>query len=189
MRLFSPLPIAWRMLIDKPSRFFLSGIAVAFSVVIMFMELGFFNGSNDSAANLPPHFTCDLILSHQEKNHLKTGEEFPFSWILQARDVAGVAAAVPLYTSADYWWNPQDGTRNRVFVLGVDIQDPMFASETIAAHRTELQRPGTVIYDRLSRSANWGTLKSAPPPPSVEPSSKWCPSSNLDPISHTRVIW
>lgn len=139
------------MLIDKPSRFVLSGIAVAFSVVIMFMELGFFNGSNDSAANLPPHFACDLILSHREKNHLKTGEEFPFAWILQARAVPGVAAAVPLYTEADYWWNPQDGSRNRVFILGVDLDDPMFAPTAVAANRSALRRPGAVIYDRLSR--------------------------------------
>lgn len=151
MRLFRPLPVAWRMLIDKPSRFLLSGMAVAFSVVIMFMELGFFNGSNDSAANLPPHFDCDLILSHHEKNHLKTGEEFPLEWIIRARDAAGVAAVVPLYSGADYWWNPQDGSRNRVFIIGVDLADPMFATPVVGAHRTALQKPGTVIYDRLSR--------------------------------------
>jgi len=151
MRFLAPLPVAWRMLIDKPSRFILSGLAVAFSVVIMFMELGFFNGSNDSAANLPPHFDCDLILSHVEKNHLKTGEEFPLEWIYRARDAAGVAAAVPLYTGADYWWNPQDGSRNRVFILGVDPADPMFATAAVRAHRAALQLPGTVLYDRLSR--------------------------------------
>ncbi|MCC6415169.1 MAG: FtsX-like permease family protein [Opitutaceae bacterium] len=151
MRLFRPLPIAWRMLIDKPSRFLLSGLAVAFSVVIMFMELGFFNGSNDSAANLPPHFACDLILSHREKNHLKTGEEFPFAWLMLARDAPGVATAVPLYSGADYWWNPQDGSRNRVYILGVDLDDPMFAPEVIAARRPALRLPGAVIYDRLSR--------------------------------------
>jgi putative ABC transport system permease protein len=139
------------MLIDKPSRLALSVLAVAFSVVIMFMELGFFNGSNDSAANLPPHFDCDLILSHKEKNHLKTGEEFPLAWVFKARDVPGVTAAVPLYTGADYWWNPQDGSRNRVFNLGVDLNDPMFLSGIIAARRTALQEPGAVLYDRLSR--------------------------------------
>lgn len=151
MRFLRPLPIAWSMLIDKPSRLALSVLAVAFSVVIMFMELGFFNGSNDSSANLPPHFDCDLILFHKEKNHLKTGEEFPLAWVFKARSVSGVSASVPLYSGADYWWNPQDGSRNRVFTLGVNLADPMFASAVIAANRTALQEPGAVIYDRLSR--------------------------------------
>lgn len=145
------MPVAWRMLTDKPSRFILSGLAVAFSVVIMFMELGFFNGCNDSAANLPPYFACDLLLSNVKKNHLKAGEEFPFAWVLQARDVPGVAAVEPLYTAADYWWNPQDGSRNRLYIIGVNLADPMFDPEAIAAHRRALEEPGTVLYDRLSR--------------------------------------
>ncbi len=151
MRFLRPLPIAWSMLIDKPSRLVLSVLAVAFSVVIMFMELGFFNGCNNSSANLPPHFDCDLILSHIEKNHLKTGEEFPLDWVFLARDVEGVAASVALYSGADYWWNPQDSSRNRVFALGVDLEDPMFETDVIKAHRKALLEPGSVLYDRLSR--------------------------------------
>lgn len=151
MRLLRPLPVAWRMLIDKPSRFVLSGLAVAFAVVIMFMELGFFNGCNDSAANLAPLFDCDLILSHVEKDNLKTGAAFPRAWIVRARDVPGVAKAVLLYGSADYWWNPQDGSRNRVYIMGVNLDDPMFAPAVVAAHRTALQEPGAVVYDRRSR--------------------------------------
>jgi putative ABC transport system permease protein len=54
MGLFRQTPIAWRMLADKPGRLAFSTLGVAFSVVIMFMELGFFNGTNDSSANLPP---------------------------------------------------------------------------------------------------------------------------------------
>lgn len=143
--------IAWRMLADQPARLALSLLGVAFSVVIMFMELGFFNGTNDSSANLPPFFACDLILSHPEKNHLKTGEEFPEVRLQQVRDVPGVAAVSRLNTQAAYWWNPQERTRNRVLLLGVDLHDPMFAIPAIDEHRAELRLPGTVLYDRLSR--------------------------------------
>lgn len=151
MRWLAQIPTAWRMLADKPSRLAFSVLGVAFSVVIMFMELGFFNGTNDSSANLPPFFDCDLILSHAEKNHLKTGEEFHRLLLQQVADVPGVAKTARLNTQADYWWNPQDGTRNRVLVLGVDLDDPMFSLPAIAEHRAELRLPGTLLYDRLSR--------------------------------------
>ncbi len=144
-------PIAWRMLSDKPARFALSMLGVAFSVVIMFMELGFFNGTNDSSANVPPLFDCDLIMSHPEKNHMKSGEEFAFLRLQQVRDVPGVAAVVKFNLQADYWWNPQDRTRNRALLMGVDLRDPMFKVPGLHALRTELQLPGTVLYDRLSR--------------------------------------
>jgi putative ABC transport system permease protein len=151
MGFFRQSPIAWRMLADKPGRLAFSMLGVAFSVVIMFMELGFFNGTNDSSANLPPHFDCDLILSHPEKNHLKTGEEFSHFRLQQVRDVPGVAAVSRLSTQADYWWNPQDRTRNRVLLIGVNLVDPMFSIPAIREHHQALQLPATVLYDRFSR--------------------------------------
>jgi putative ABC transport system permease protein len=144
-------PIAWRMLTDRPLRTLLSSLGVTFSVLIMFMELGFFNGSNDSSANLPPLFDCDLVMSSREKTHMKTGEEFHWLRLQQLRGVDGVGTAVPLYTGATYWWNPQDHTRNRVFVLGVDPDNPMIKVAAIAEHREELKADGAVLYDRLSR--------------------------------------
>jgi putative ABC transport system permease protein len=151
MGIFRQTPIAWRMLSDKPSRLAFSILGVAFSVVIMFMELGFFNGTNDSSANLPPLFDCDLILSHPEKTHLKTGEEFSHLRLQQVSAIAGVAAVAKFNTGAGYWWNPQDRTRNRVLLIGVDLDNPMFSISGIAAHRAELRLPETVLYDRLSR--------------------------------------
>jgi putative ABC transport system permease protein len=151
MGLFRQTPIAWRMLADKPARLAFSMLGVAFSVVIMFMELGFFNGTNDSSANLPPFFDCDLIVSNPQKTHLKTGEEFPALRLQQITSVPGVAAAVKFNTQAGYWWNPQDRTRNRVLIIGVNLVDPMFSIPAIREHRAELQLPETVLYDRLSR--------------------------------------
>jgi len=151
MGIFRQIPIAWRMLSDKPPRLAFSMLGVAFAVVIMFMELGFFNGTNDSSANLPPYFDCDLIVSHREKNHMKTGEEFAALRLRQITSVPGVASAVKFNTQACYWWNPQDRTRNRVLVMGVDLDDPMFSVPGIIENRKELKLPETVLYDRLSR--------------------------------------
>lgn len=150
-RWLSPLPVAWHMLTDRPMRLTLSLTAVTFAVVIMFMELGFFNGTNDSSANLPPLFDCDLVVSNESKTHLKTGDEFPEFWLRMAAGIEGVDAVTPMYSGADYWWNPQTGERNRVFMIGVDPLDPMFATEIVTPLSSELQKPDTIIFDRLSR--------------------------------------
>lgn len=151
MSLFRQTPIAWRMLADKPSRLTFSMLGVAFSVVIMFMELGFFNGTNDSSANLPPFFDCDLILSHKLKSNIKSGEEFAGLRLQQVASVPGVSAVVKFNIQAGYWWNPQEHTRNRLLMIGVDLDDPMFSIPAIREHREELMLPETIIYDRLSR--------------------------------------
>ncbi len=142
---------AWRILSDRPGRFALSVVGVAFAVVVMFAELGFLNGVTDSSINLAVRLRSDLVIVHPESEHLKSGTEYPLVYLHQVRDVPGVAAALPIYLSANYWLNPQDGSRNRVLIIGADVDDPMLDIPEITAHRTELRAPDTVLFDRGAR--------------------------------------
>ena len=126
--------IAARMLLDHPGRTALSTLGVTLAVLIMFMELGFFNGANDSSANLPGLLACDLVMSHHAKTHLKTGEEFHRLLLDPLRGVPGVERAVPLYAGAGYWWNPADTSRHRAYLLGVDpVHRPTFLGRDLRA--------------------------------------------------------
>lgn len=151
MWIFSQFILAWRMLADRPGRLLLSMVGVAFAVVIMFTELGFLNGVTDSSINFAVRIASDLVIVHPKQEHLKSGVEFPLFYLRQVRDVPGVATALPVYTSANYWANPQDGGRNRVLIIGVDLDDPMLALPEIAAHREALRAVDTVLFDRRAR--------------------------------------
>ncbi len=144
--------LAWRMLADRPGRFLLSVAGVAFAVVIMFTQLGFLNGITDSSINLADRLRADLVVVHPQQEHLKSGVEFSHFLLQQVRDVPGVAAALPLYLSANYWANPQDGGRNRVLIVGVDLDDPMLDLPELAAHRDALRGPDTALFDRRARA-------------------------------------
>jgi putative ABC transport system permease protein len=151
MAMLHQFGLAWRMLADRPGRFMLSMLGVAFAVVIMFTELGFLNGVTDSSINLAARIRSDLVVVHPEQEHLKSGVEFPLFYLQQVRDVPGVAAARAVYLSANYWTNPQDGSRNRILIIGADLDDPMLDLPEIARYREELRGPDTVLYDRLAR--------------------------------------
>jgi len=144
-------PIAWRLLADRPARFALSIMGVAFAVVVMFTQLGFLNGITDSSANLADLLAADLVVAHPQQEHLKSGTEFSAFYLQQLRDIPGVAKALPLYLSANYWTNPQDGSRNRVLAIGADIDDPMLALPEFAARREDLRQEDTLLFDRLAR--------------------------------------
>ena len=142
---------SWRMLIHNRGRLVLSCLSVAFAVVIMFMQMGFFNGLRDSQANLARFLDADLVMSHRDKDNLKSQEEFSRKRLRQALAVDGVAAATWLYTRPSYWWNPQDGSRNRLLVLAVDPDHPALNLPEVEVYRQALKRPNTILYDRLSR--------------------------------------
>lgn len=145
------LRTAWRMLIHDRRRLGLSCVSIAFAVVIMFMQMGFFNGLRDSQASLARYLAADLVMSHRDKDNLKSPEEFSRKRLRQALGVAGVVDAVYVHARAAYWWNPQDGSRNRLLVLGVDPDRPGFTFPGLEELGGQLKRPNTVLYDRLSR--------------------------------------
>ena len=135
----------------SPGRFLLSCLGIAFAVVIMFLQMGFFNGLNDSQANLPPILDADLIMSHKEKNHLKSGEDFSLKRMQQALGIEEVISATHLYANANYWWNPQNGSRNRVLILAVSIENPGLKVPEIEIYKKVLKKPHTILFDQLSR--------------------------------------
>ena len=145
-------PLAWRMLADRPGRLALSFVGVSFAVVVMFAQLGFLNGITDSSANFAGLLHSDLIVVHPRQRHLKSYVEFPLHHLLQVRDVPGVRSALPLYTGAASWSNPQSGGRNRVFLIGVDLEDPgVLRVPELAACRLALHGQDTVLFDREVR--------------------------------------
>ncbi len=149
MWFFHQFTLAWRMLADRPGRFALSIVGVAFAVVVMFTELGFLNGVTDSSTNFAGILGGDLIIAHPKQRHLKSYVEFPAFYLKEVQDVPGVQFARPLYTGATYWSNPQDGSRSRVFIIGVDLDHPMLRVPELAAARAALGAPDTVLFDRL----------------------------------------
>ncbi len=143
--------LAWRLLADRPGRFALSTLGIAFAVVVMFAELGFRNGIADSSALLPPLLDCDLVVSHVSKEHLRIGSVFPLQQVHSLRSVPGVAAAVPLYTAGCTWAHPENGYLHNVLLLGVDLDRPLLRLPAIAAHRSLLRQPDTILFDRAAR--------------------------------------
>ncbi len=148
----------WRMLRHGGRRLLLSCLSIAFSVVIMFMQMGFFNGLNDSQANLAKILSADLVMTSIHKKNLNSTDRFSLKRLRQALGVAGVKSETWLYTDPTYWWNPQNGSRQRVQVIAVDPDNPGLALPALDRYRQELKRPNAVLFDRLSRS-ELGTVR------------------------------
>src|SRR5947207_10666608 len=55
-------PLAWRNIVHNKVTMFVSITAVAFAVVIMFMEMGFLNGLYDSQAGALEFFDADIVM-------------------------------------------------------------------------------------------------------------------------------
>jgi len=147
-------PLAWRNLVHHKPTMLVSSAAVAFAVVIMFMELGFLNGLYDSQTGLLRALDTDLVMVSPGLHKLNTHETFPRSRLVQAAGIDGVASVWPLYLEDRLaeLRNPANGAVHGIRVIGFEAEAHPFEGRKIARLCERLRLPMTVLFDWRSRS-------------------------------------
>lgn len=147
-------PLAWRNIVHNKLALLVSSAAVAFAVVIMFMELGFLNGLYDSQTGALRFLRADLVMVSRALHIFNTHETFPRSRLAQAAGFAGVKGAYPIYIedSISDLRNPVTGINNAIRVLGFDAGDPVFQPREMTRLAERLRAPMMILFDEKSRS-------------------------------------
>jgi putative ABC transport system permease protein len=146
-------PLAWRNIVHNKITMLVSVAAMAFAIVIMFMELGFLNGLYDSQTGVLTSFRADLVMVSRALHILNTHETFPRSRLQQAAEIDGVKGAYPVYVedTFSYLSNPTTGIKNIVRVIAFDPGDPIFQSRGMNQSIERLHTPLTILCDENLR--------------------------------------
>jgi putative ABC transport system permease protein len=146
-------PLAWRNVVHNKISLLVSTAAVAFAVVIMFMELGFLNGLYDSQTSVLTFLRADLVMVSRALHIFNSHETFPRVALEQAAGVDGVKGAYPVYVedTLSNLRNPVTGIRNTVRVIGFDPGDPIFESRRMTPLVARVRSPLTILFDEKSR--------------------------------------
>jgi len=138
------------MLVHKKARLALSVAGVAFSVLIMFMQLGFFNGLNDSQANLPPHLNADLVLLSAKRTHLNKTNRFNPVRLAQAAAFDRVVQVTPFYEGQTAIKNDEDLLKT-IAVVAFPPGTGALNAPGLPPRADGLNLRSAVLFDRLSR--------------------------------------
>lgn len=146
-------PLAWRNIVHNKITMSVSVAAVAFAVIIMFMELGFLNGLYDSQTGVLTFLRADLVMVSRALHIFNTHETFPRFRLEQSAGVHGVKGVYPVYIedTFSYLRNPNTGIRNTVRVIAFDPGDPVFQSPEMNSSVDRLHSPLTILFDQKSR--------------------------------------
>ena len=147
------VPLAWRNLASNRQRLVVSVVGIASAVVLMFMEVGFFNAMLDSQVALIHILDGSLVLVNRTKSTLSTNMPFPRRRLYQALAVDGVVSAYPVFIEmeASVWRNPQERTRRPLRVIAFDPDHPLFRPPDIERMRRALREADTALFDVKSR--------------------------------------
>src|SRR5947208_7064217 len=135
-------PLSWLNLIHDKPRFALSLAGVGFAVVLMFVELGFYNALLDSTVALIDRFDTDLVMVSKVKSSLQAFGGFPRRRLAQALSVPGVASVRPLYLEEvrSLWRSARNDRRQLIRVLGLDPDAPALRTDA-SRHAASLRLP------------------------------------------------
>lgn len=146
------------MMTHKKGRLILSLLGISLSVIIMFMETGFFNGINDSQANLPPLLNADLVIMHDRRYSMLEINTVPRDRLQQALAFEEINEAVPLYEGVSTVLNVQNGRLRKIYILAFPPEKDALLVPGVEKYRDALKITRNVLFDRLSRKI-YGDIK------------------------------
>lgn len=144
-------PLAWKNLSHARRRTATALGGVAFAILLIFMQLGFYASARDGAVLIYEAMDFDLlVVSPEYVNNTRPGD-FHRSRIEQARSLKGVTDVIPLWLAVGDWRNPVTGEAWDMLLVGVRPGDRPFRSSALNAQLPPLATAGTALFDRRSR--------------------------------------
>jgi putative ABC transport system permease protein len=143
--------LAWANITHNLARTAAGVSGVAFAIVLLFMQLGFYDTSYRSSTLLYDQLDFDIVLRSPQYAHVRAAGTVPLVRLYQAEAVHGVAAAMPLYVGNGTYQEPESRLRREVVVLAVDPRTQPFKLPALAASGAKLAEDDTAIMDATTR--------------------------------------
>ncbi|HEY7330120.1 MAG TPA: ABC transporter permease DevC [Gemmataceae bacterium] len=166
MLIFSRVPLPWLNLTHDKWRLFFRVMGTAFAVLLLFVELGFWNALQEAPVQLIQQFNGPLIIVSQAHYALNIKETFPRRRLIQARAVAGVQHAFPVYFErpAALWKDtsvPEDQrtASQPIRVIAFHPDEPVLNNDEVNQYHTALRVPYNILLDRKSKEKNYGQIQ------------------------------
>ena len=147
------IDLAWRNLLVNPRRTLLALFGIGFSVLLMFMQIGFLRSVRRNVTILYNSFAADLVITSAKYVSLQNTEPFDNTRLVQARLVPGVARVGALKI-AFLEWKDKTTKVTRTCAVIAPPSDPGFTRDAGLVHgMAVLDRAKTVLVDELSDRA------------------------------------
>jgi putative ABC transport system permease protein len=141
----------WRNLVDRKMRLLLRVAAVMFPIVLIFVQIGFYDAVLNTATVIQQSLNAELFLVSSAYINISRAGTFPRARLYQAASVAGVERVAPLYVGHRAYQNPTTLDRHELLVFGIDPEERTFRLPEVSDRLHALTVPDTVLIDRNSR--------------------------------------
>ena len=149
--------LAWRNMMHNKVRTLVLLSGMGFSILLLFMQVGFYNACKINSTMIYSMFRFDAILLAPQYVFIDDAGDLPLRRAKTALSVPGVASAIPLFLSTALLRHPVTGETNAIFTIGVDIDAAPFKEPAKNQSLSVLKIADSALMDRKS-ALDYGPL-------------------------------
>ncbi|MGV0101630.1 ABC transporter permease DevC [Nostoc sp. DSM 114160] len=159
-KLFRKTPLAWRQMSRQKTRLFVAIAGIAFADFLMFFQLGVRDALFDSQVTPYTTLKGDLFLVNKLSDNLQSIKSFSRNKLYKIAGVNGVKSLATLYVSQASWRNPENLASRKLFVYGINPNQPAFDLPEVNQQLNKLKLLNRALFDRAGLVPQLGDVPS-----------------------------
>lgn len=148
--------LAWRLLSFERRRLAAAVAGVAFAVILMLVQIGFYGAMIASATQVHRNLAADLVVVPADFEYFGSTHTFARVRLMQVAADPEVAEVVPMYVSLMNLKNVDTGYYRSIMVIGIEPGRHELMLSALLQHEDRFKIAGNVLFDRHSLSAYYG---------------------------------
>jgi putative ABC transport system permease protein len=144
-------PLSWLQLTHEKTRLLVALAGIAFSDVLMFMQLGFRNALFDSSVRLHQSLDGDIFMLNSQTDTLTGIRSFSQRRLYETLGVDKVEDVTPIYIGVSTWKNPIARKTRSIFSVGLNPDKNVINLPDVKENISVTKQQDVVLYDRLGR--------------------------------------
>ncbi|MCF8063545.1 MAG: FtsX-like permease family protein [Deltaproteobacteria bacterium] len=144
------IPIARKNVFQNKKRAAAAVSGIAFSVLLVFMQLGFLQGARTAAGALFDRFNYDLGIVSERYKFMGAPDRFDKMRLTQAQVLPEIESWVNLNISNGWWKDPDTELTSELMVFGITLDQGFIRDPEIRSGVEKIQKNNTVLVDVYS---------------------------------------
>jgi putative ABC transport system permease protein len=150
--------LALRQLLHEKRRLVAAAAGVAFAVILMLVQIGFYYAMIDSATNIHRSLAAEVVIVPEEFEYYGSEHDFDRARLVQALGVPGVRDVLPVYLTIGRFKNVDTGHTRSIICLAIDPGRETLNLAAVREQQHRLKLGGHALFDRKSLAVYFGDV-------------------------------